>query len=319
MAVKYHRLNFSSRDHERVSGVWLVLLWDITHHDHVHYNVNEGHRTMARQAELVREKGLWSPSNPTGAAAPSPTAPHIRSGRFDHANDFDNAEGVRQAAHHRGVTINFPLAREPWHGDPDHDELLRYYRKNHRRVWRERAKKKIKHPIKTVVRIPTHASNELVDFLISWEGASRRAYKVPGETFWTIGVGHTSMVNGEPIHGGMVISNEMVHKLLRGDLANVERDVERLVPLRWRRHQRHYDAMVSLAFNMGSQILTAAPPLTSFGEVLKKPVNQRTINEACEAIKLYNKGGSPLRVMDGLVRRRRAEVELFRHKHYVHN
>ena len=319
MGVRYRRLNFSSRDHEMVSGEWFVLLWDITHHDHLVYNVNEGHRTMARQAELVEEKGLWSESNPTGAAKPSKTAPHIRTGHPDHAIDFDNASGVREKARKRGVTINFPLSREPWHGEADPHELYQYYKKNWKRVWREAGFTKVKKVVKKKVGVPTRASDQLVGFLASWEGERLEAYKVKGEDFFTIGVGHTGEVDGKPIHAGQYITRMKSRKLLHGDLMAAEAAVERLVPLRWRRRQRRYDTMVSLVFNMGPEILTATAPLTSFGVVLKKAVRTATINEAASAITLYNKGGSPLHVMDGLKLRRQAEAQMFKYGKYVHN
>jgi hypothetical protein len=140
MTIFYHTLRFNSPDNEKVSGPWYVLLWDLHFHDPVSYIVTEGHRTMARQRELVKEKGLWSPSNPTGAAAPSRFAPHIRTGMSNHAIDFENAAGVAAAARKRGVIIHRPIVAEPWHGDPDHQTLLNYYHKNRRRVWRERRK-----------------------------------------------------------------------------------------------------------------------------------------------------------------------------------
>ena len=34
-------------------------------------------------------------------------------------------------------------------------------------------------------------SDRFVAFLASWEGERLEAYQVRGETFWTIGVGHT--------------------------------------------------------------------------------------------------------------------------------
>jgi hypothetical protein len=122
MAVKY-----SAIDGEEVSGAWIGLLRDLRHVDHVDFNVNEGHRTLARQAELVREKGLWTPSNPTGAAAPSANAPHIRTGRADHAIDFDNAVGVIAAARKRGVTLRQTvMPHEPWHVEANLVDLHRY-------------------------------------------------------------------------------------------------------------------------------------------------------------------------------------------------
>lgn len=138
MSVHYKTLGFASRDHEKVSRQWYVLLHDIYYGHNgpalKNFNVNEGHRTMARQAELVREQGLYSASNPHGAAAPSATAPHIKTGHPDHAIDFDNAEGVRLAAAHRGVTLTRTVSTESWHLEPNPAQLARYYNANKARV-----------------------------------------------------------------------------------------------------------------------------------------------------------------------------------------
>lgn len=315
----YRKLNFSSRDHEMVSSEWFVLLWDITHHDHLAYNVNEGHRTEARQQELIDEVGLFDPiHNPHGAAAVSSRAPHIKTGSPDHACDFDNAAGVKAQAHKRGVELINTVRTEAWHLEPEPKSLHRYYKKNHKRVYLEAAGKKIRHIVKPPPATK-RTSDKLIAMLASFEGERLKAYKVPGESFWTIGVGHTGKVNGKPIHEGMVISQATSRKLLRADLVTAENSVRKLVPARWLRRQRRFDTCVSLTFNMGAEILTASAPLTSFAEVLKKKVNRATIDQACAAIKLYNKGGSPLRVMPGLVKRRGAEAVLFKTGIYSHN
>jgi lysozyme len=322
MAVKYIKLTFNSRDHEHVSRAWFALLWDIAKHDHVNFNVNEGHRTMARQAELVRELGLFnSQTNPHGAAAPSDHAPHIKTGHPDHAIDFDNAQGVINAAAKRGVRLTRTVSTESWHLEPDPDQLFNYWKKNWARVQRERAGKKVTHVVSHVTGPPPkrRASDEVIAMIASWEGERLKAYRVPGESFWTIGVGHTGKVNGKPIHEGMTISVATSRKLLRADLDTHEAAVKRLVPDRWLRRQRRYDTCVSLSFNLGPEILTAAAPLQSFGEVLQKPVNRGTIKQGVAAIHLFIKGGSPLRVMPGLVRRRDAEGVLFEKGKYIHN
>ena len=322
MEWHYRKLNFSSRDHEKVSSEWFVLLWDITHLDKVAYNVNEGHRTMARQQQLVNELGLYnSQTNPHGAAAPSAHAPHIKTGHPDHACDFDNADGVIRAASKRGVTLTRTVSTESWHLEPNAAQLHAYWKKNYKRVYAAAAGKVVKHVTVHVVKPPPkrRASDALVDFIAAWEGERLEAYRVPGESFWTIGVGHTGKVNGKTITQGLKISRDTSRKLLRADLAVAEQEVIRFVPDRWLRRQRRFDTCVSLAFNMGGEILTASPPLTSFGDVLKKGVNGKTIKEAVAAIQLYNKGGSPLRVMPGLVKRRKAEGVLFESGKYLHN
>lgn len=116
---------------ERVSRQWFVLLHDIRHRDRVPFHVNEGHRTMARQAELYR---LYLEGRGALAAVPSDDAPHIRTGRPDHAVDFNNAAGVRRAAARRGVTLSFTVPGESWHLEADRGELARYYEANKARV-----------------------------------------------------------------------------------------------------------------------------------------------------------------------------------------
>lgn len=163
-------------------------------------------------------------------------------------------------------------------------------------------------------------SDAFVDFLASWEGERLEAYQVQGESFWTIGVGHARTIDGKPIHKGMRITREKSRALLKEDLKEAEAAVKRLVPWRWRRRRRRFETCVSLTFNMGAEILTADPPLTSFGEALKqKPITKTAIAKCAKTIELYNKGGSPPRVMAGLVRRREAEKTLFTTGRYIHN
>ena len=164
-----------------------------------------------------------------------------------------------------------------------------------------------------------HVSDSFVDFLASWEGEKLKAYQVPGEHFWTIGVGHTGKVDGVTPHKGMTITRAKSRALLKQDLLAVEAQVNKLVPWRWRRRRRRFETFVSLAVNMGPEILTASPPLTTIGERLKNPVTRTNIASTAVAIQLYNKGGSPLRVMEGLVKRRGAEAQLFVTGVYRHN
>jgi hypothetical protein len=124
-------------DNERVSALWYPLLKDLREVDGIVFNVNEGRRTRARQRELIAEKGLFHPTrNPTGAAAVSGFAPHIRDdpARPDHAIDFDNAEGVIRGAAARGVTLVRTVSSEPWHVEIKSVAQVRAY--NERRARR---------------------------------------------------------------------------------------------------------------------------------------------------------------------------------------
>lgn len=124
MAVRYR-----SFDGEKVSRQWFQLLTDIRRHDHVTFHLNEGHRTLARQTQFWN---LFRAGRGPIAAFPSPFAPHIRTGRADHACDFNNAEGVRRAAAKRGVTLTRTVlwpngsVREEWHLEANRAQLRRY-------------------------------------------------------------------------------------------------------------------------------------------------------------------------------------------------
>jgi ribosomal protein L13E len=72
--------------------------------------VSSGGRTLSEQAALVRSKGLYSASNPTGAAAPSANAPHVRG----IAADITPGRSVLGALAGR-FGLGFPLPSEPWH------------------------------------------------------------------------------------------------------------------------------------------------------------------------------------------------------------
>jgi len=72
--------------------------------------VQDGRRTLAEQAQRVKKHGLFSPSNPTGAAAPSPNAPHVRGVAAD-ITPGRSAFGALAGK----FGLGFPLGSEPWH------------------------------------------------------------------------------------------------------------------------------------------------------------------------------------------------------------
>ena len=86
-------------DGEQVSREWGIVLAQMRA-DGVPFRVNEGHRTMARQWYFWN---LYRSGRGALAAFPSPTAPHIRTGRIDHAIDFNNAAGVLNWLHRLGL------------------------------------------------------------------------------------------------------------------------------------------------------------------------------------------------------------------------
>lgn len=129
----------------------------------------------------------------------------------------------------------------------------------------------------------------------SFEGCRLKAYKpVPTEKYWTIGWGHY----GADVTEGMTITQAQADALLVQDCAGSVAAVNnpKYCPITETLNQNQFDALVSFTFNCGSGGL----------QTLCK---NRTAAEIAEKMLLYNKGGG--NVLPGLVRRRKAEQELF--------
>ena len=132
-------------------------------------------------------------------------------------------------------------------------------------------------------------SNKGLDLIKKFEGCRLKAYKDPAGV-WTIGWGHTKGVKA-----GDEITQEQADKLLRDDLAVYETKVDKYDD-RYHWNQNQFDALVSFAYNIGS-----IDQLTSNG--------RRAIKTISDKILEYNKAGG--KKLEGLVRRRKAEKELF--------
>ena len=124
-----------------------------------------------------------------------------------------------------------------------------------------------------------------------FEGLRLTAYRCPAGK-WTIGYGHTKGVKK-----GMYISEAVATHFLIQDVQRVEPTINSYDGIyHWT--QNEFDALASFAFNCGTGNLKK---LLKYG--------QRTKSEIADAILLYNKANG--RVLRGLVRRRKAERELF--------
>lgn len=121
MAVKYLPI-----DGERVSAEWFAVLRDMRAAG-VSFRVNEGHRTFARQWELYR---LYRSGRGNLAAYPSPWAPHIRTGRIDHAIDFRNDAAVFRWLANAGLRPVRTVRGESWHIECPADRL-RWFHARH--------------------------------------------------------------------------------------------------------------------------------------------------------------------------------------------
>lgn len=120
MAVKY-----VIRDNELVSVQWAAALDAITKRG-VDPIINEGHRTFARQQYFWNG---WVRRLPgfNLAAFPSPWAPHIRTGRFDHALDLGNAADVHRELGEIGISSSWTVPGESWHLEANASQLGHYF------------------------------------------------------------------------------------------------------------------------------------------------------------------------------------------------
>lgn len=135
-------------------------------------------------------------------------------------------------------------------------------------------------------------SDEGIKLIQEFESCRLESYQDPVGV-WTIGYGHTAGVKK-----GMKINQQGAVELLKQDLVKAELAVNKY-DKKYHWTQNEYDALVSFAFNIGS-----INQLTARGT--------RTKEEISAKIPEYKKAGG--KVLQGLVRRRAAEKELFDRK-----
>jgi len=136
-------------------------------------------------------------------------------------------------------------------------------------------------------------SQEGIDLIKHFEGCELESYLCSAGVL-TIGYGTTKNVVE-----GMKISQHQAEELLAKDLEEFEEYVEDLidVPL----EQNQFDALVAWTYNLGPTNLKTS--------TLRKVLNKGAYDDVAEQIKRWNKANG--KVLNGLVRRRNAEAELF--------
>ena len=132
-----------------------------------------------------------------------------------------------------------------------------------------------------------------IDLIKEFEGCRLEAYKCPAG-IWTIGYGHIAGVEK-----GQKITKAQAENLLKQDLQRFENGVNNLVKVKLTQGQ--FDALVSFAFNCGVEALKKS--------TLLKVLNQGKYDEAADEFDKWVYAG--MIKLNGLVRRRRAEKEMF--------
>ncbi len=141
-------------------------------------------------------------------------------------------------------------------------------------------------------------SNNGLNLIKQFEGLRLNAYD-DGVGVWTIGYGTIKYPNGVRVKRGDKITQAQADQYIANDVATFERAVNMLVnvPL----NQNQFDALVSLTYNIGSGAFK--------NSTLLKKLNKGDYQGAADQFLVWNKAGG--KVMKGLVRRRKAEMELF--------
>lgn len=141
-------------------------------------------------------------------------------------------------------------------------------------------------------------TNEIRAKMMQWEGCRLKAYRCPAGVL-TIGYGHT----GPDVKPGMEITAPQAVALFNDDVDKFARSVEASlagVSLK----QKQFDAVVSLAYNIG---LGGLKKSTLYRKVKANP-DDPTIR--AEFMKHVNaRANGVLKPLPGLVKRRRAEAD----------
>lgn len=149
-----------------------------------------------------------------------------------------------------------------------------------------------------------------IDILHHFEapnGPDLEAYLCPAKR-WTIGYGNTFYENGARVKKGDKITKERAEELFKHILKKFEEEVASLIKSKVNENQ--FSALVCFAYNVGTDIdedsiAEGLGDSTLLKKVNKDP-NDPTI--AAEFTK-WNKSGG--KVLNGLIRRRRAESQLY--------
>ena len=143
-------------------------------------------------------------------------------------------------------------------------------------------------------------SESLVEFVKRWEGFKAVASPdplVPG--VWDVGHGHVLRAEDRPTW-----TREQADKALREDLDAVAAGVDEAVKVTLAQHE--FDALCSLAFNVGNKALETS--------TLLRRLNGNDFYGAADEFKRWVRAGG--RIVAGLAKRRAAEEAMFSEARY---
>lgn len=142
-------------------------------------------------------------------------------------------------------------------------------------------------------------SEQALGFIAEHEGLRLKAYLCPASVV-TIGYGTTRYPNGSKVKLGNEITKDDAYKLLKHDVAKFELAVDAMTTDKVNQHQ--FDALVSFAYNLGSEALRKS---TLLRLVNANPNDQRIRKEFQKWIFADGKK------LGGLIKRRQDEANLY--------
>ncbi len=155
-------------------------------------------------------------------------------------------------------------------------------------------------------------SEKGIQFIKDWEIFKSEAYN-DSEDYCTIGYGHLiardkceNITLSEGFKNG--ITKEKATELFKDRLVDFENSIQRDISVDL--HQYEFDALVSLAFNTGSNFLNTGGAGKGETQIKKKINNENYSEGADEMGDVTNNGTS------GLVKRRKSEINIFKNNIY---
>jgi len=140
-------------------------------------------------------------------------------------------------------------------------------------------------------------SNDGIAFIKKEEGERLSAYQ-DSRGIWTIGVGHTGLVNLVSVGRGMAITSKQSSEILKKDLSWVESAIADNVKVNL--NQNQYDALCSFIFNIGVNAFK--------GSTMLKELNAGHYGKAADCMLMWSRAGSNPNI---LASRRQRERGLF--------
>ena len=142
-------------------------------------------------------------------------------------------------------------------------------------------------------------SDEGIKLIKHFEGIHKKPYICPAG-YWTVGVGHLISRDAKlPFEWFRILSPGEIDDLLRKDLRRFELGVLRMLGT-VQPSQSEFDALVSFSFNLGLGCFQRSTVRSAFIRGDKK--------RSGEVLLKYRRAGG--RILQGLVRRRQAELAL---------